>query len=258
MAEALLLAHSELILGGQKSGKSVRAERLAAAWLAQHPGHRAVLVATAEAWDDEMRERIARHQRERAQRVPGLRTVEEADDLAGVIAHESRADTLLVVDCLTLWLTRLTMPMQGPACSDADLQCRVQALVGIAPAPDFTEDLMWAEFTSDQRAAIERDGLWMRPSDYGNPYPITRALIEDGRRHLLLRGPLALDAPVRILQGMADPDVPWRHALRIAEALTGGDVQVSLVKDGDHRLSRPQDLALLGGTLAPLLREDGG
>lgn len=129
MAEALVLARSELILGGQKSGKSVRAERLAAAWLAQHPDHRAALVATAEAWDDEMGERIARHQRERAQRVPGLRTVEEADDLAGVIAHESRADTLLVVDCLTLWLTRLTMPMQGPACSDADLQCRVQALV---------------------------------------------------------------------------------------------------------------------------------
>lgn len=129
MAEALVLARSELILGGQKSGKSVRAERLAAAWLAQHPDHRAALVATAEAWDDEMGERIARHQRERAQRVPGLRTVEEADDLAGVIARASRADTLLVVDCLTLWLTRLTMPMQGTACSDADLQSRVQALV---------------------------------------------------------------------------------------------------------------------------------
>jgi len=130
------------------------------------------------------------------------------------------------------------------------------ALVGIAPAPDFTEDLMWAQFTPEIRAAIEREGVWHRPSDYGAPYPITRALIEEGRDHLLLRAPIALDAPVRILQGMDDPDVPWRHALRIAEAITGGDVRVTLVKDGDHRLSRPADLALLGETLAPLLRED--
>ena len=134
----------------------------------------------------------------------------------------------------------------------------VRALVGIAPAPDFTEDLMWAEFTPAQRAAIEREGVWHRPSEYGAPYPITRALIEDGRRHLLLRGPLPVDAPVRILQGQQDPDVPWDHALRIAKALTGEDVRVHLVKDGDHRLSRPQDLALLGETLAPLLRQDGG
>jgi pimeloyl-ACP methyl ester carboxylesterase len=100
--------------------------------------------------------------------------------------------------------------------------------------------------------------LWMRPSEYGAPYPITRALIEDGRRHLLLRGPLDLDVPLRILQGQRDPDVPWDHALRIAKAVTGGDVRVQLIKDGDHRLSRPQDLALLGETLAPLLREDAG
>ena len=130
------------------------------------------------------------------------------------------------------------------------------ALVGIAPAPDFTEELMWAQFTPEIRAAIEREGVWHRPSDYGAPYPITRALIEEGRDHLLLCGPIAIEAPVRILQGMDDPDVPWRHALRIAEAITGGDVRVTLVKDGDHRLSRPADLALLGETLAPLLRED--
>lgn len=135
---------------------------------------------------------------------------------------------------------------------------RVRALVGIAPAPDFTEDLMWAGFAPEIRAAIEREGVWHRPSAYGAPYPITRALIEDGRRHLLLRGPVALDVPVRILQGQQDPDVPWEHALRMAAALTGGDVQLHLVKDGDHRLSRPQDLALLGRVLAPLLGEDGG
>jgi pimeloyl-ACP methyl ester carboxylesterase len=134
----------------------------------------------------------------------------------------------------------------------------VRALVGIAPAPDFTEDLMWAEFTPEIRAAIERDGIWHRPSEYGAPYPITRALIEDGRENLLLRGPLAVEVPVRILQGQRDPDVPWHHALRIAEALTGDDVRVHLIKDGDHRLSRPQDLSLLGETLAPFLSEDGG
>jgi pimeloyl-ACP methyl ester carboxylesterase len=117
---------------------------------------------------------------------------------------------------------------------------------------------MWAEFSAEQREAILRDGVWMRPSEYGAPYPITRALIEDGRDHLLLRGAIAIEAPLRILQGQRDPDVPWRHALRIAEAVAGEDVRVHLVKDGDHRLSRPQDLALLGETLAPLLLEDGG
>ncbi|MCA4921087.1 MAG: alpha/beta hydrolase, partial [Roseomonas sp.] len=128
-----------------------------------------------------------------------------------------------------------------------------QALIGIAPAPDFTEDLMWAEFPPAVREAILRDGVWHRPSEYGAPYPITRALIEDGRNQLLLRGPIALDCPLRILQGQQDPDVPWRHALRIAEAVTGGDVRVTLIKDGDHRLSREGDLAVLGETVAPLL-----
>ena len=129
----------------------------------------------------------------------------------------------------------------------------VQALIGIAPAPDFTEDLMWAEFPPAVREAIMRDGVWHRPSDYGAPNPITRALIEDGRNQLLLRAPIALDCPLRILQGQQDPDVPWRHALRIAEAVTGGDVRVTLIKDGDHRLSREADLAVLGETVAGLI-----
>lgn len=134
---------------------------------------------------------------------------------------------------------------------------RVRALVGIAPAPDFTEDLMWARFPPAVRAAIERDGAWRRPSDYGEPYPITRALIEDGRRHLLLGGRIGVTAPVRILQGDADPDVPWQHALRLATALDSEDVRVTLVKGGDHRLSTPRDLSLLGETLGALLGEDG-
>jgi len=104
------IARSELILGGQKSGKSRRAELLARQWLAQSPAHRALLIATGQAWDDEMRERIARHQRERATRVPGLATLEEPCDLAGALARHSAPDTLVVVDCLTLWLTHWLMP----------------------------------------------------------------------------------------------------------------------------------------------------
>jgi len=102
---------TELILGGQKSGKSRRAELLARDWLAQSGDHRAVLIATGQAWDDEMRERIARHQRDRALRVPGLQTVEEPRDLAAALARHGTAHTLVVVDCLTLWLTHWTMPI---------------------------------------------------------------------------------------------------------------------------------------------------
>jgi adenosylcobinamide kinase / adenosylcobinamide-phosphate guanylyltransferase len=112
MAEALTIARSELILGGQKSGKSRRAELLARTWLAQSAQHKATLIATGQAGDEEMRARIARHQRERAVRVPGLQTVEEPLRLAEAIAAHSRPDTLLVVDCLTLWLTNQLMPLQ--------------------------------------------------------------------------------------------------------------------------------------------------
>jgi adenosylcobinamide kinase / adenosylcobinamide-phosphate guanylyltransferase len=108
----MTIAKSELILGGQKSGKSRRAELLARQWLAQSPNHRAVLIATAQPWDDEMRQRIARHQADRAERVPGMATVEEPVALAEAIARHSQADTLVVVDCLTLWLTNLLMPAE--------------------------------------------------------------------------------------------------------------------------------------------------
>ena len=107
------IARSELILGGQKSGKSRRAELLARQWLAASSGHRAVLIATGQPWDDEMRARIERHQRERAVRVPGLATLEEPRDLAGTLMQHGRADTLIVVDCLTLWLTNWLMPAEA-------------------------------------------------------------------------------------------------------------------------------------------------
>lgn len=106
----LRVVSSELVLGGQKSGKTARAEALAAAWLDASPQHRAIYIATAQAWDEEMRERIERHRRDRADRVPRMQTVEEPVELARAIGQHSRADTLIVVDCLTLWLTALLMP----------------------------------------------------------------------------------------------------------------------------------------------------
>lgn len=122
---------------------------------------------------------------------------------------------------------------------------RVKGLVLIAPAPDFTEKLMWPEFTPQQQAEILQEGFLLRPSDYGEPYPITRALIEDGRKWSILGAPIAFAGPVRILQGMQDPDVPWGHALRLTETLTSPDTILTLIKDGDHRLSRDEDIARL-------------
>lgn len=134
---------------------------------------------------------------------------------------------------------------------------RIAALAGIAAAPDFTQALMWEQFSFEQRATLMQSGVLHLASQYGGPTLITRTLIEDGRDHLLLTAPIALDCPVRLLHGQNDPDVPWEMALTIAEQITGGDVQVTLVKDGNHRLSRPQDLALLRRVIAPLLGQDG-
>ncbi len=113
MAETFSIARTELILGGQKSGKSRRAELLAREWLAKSPSHKAVLIATGQPWDDEMRERIARHQADRAERVPGMRTLEEPLALPDALAKSSAPDTLVVIDCLTLWLTNMLMPAEG-------------------------------------------------------------------------------------------------------------------------------------------------
>jgi pimeloyl-ACP methyl ester carboxylesterase len=132
---------------------------------------------------------------------------------------------------------------------------RIAGLIGLASAPDFTAKLMWPAFTDAQRDAIIDHGVLHLPSQYGEPTPITRALIEDGRRHAVLDAPIPLACPVRILQGMRDPDVPWRHALALVEAIQGDDVRLHLIKDGDHRLSRPEDLRLLAETLDSLLAQ---
>jgi pimeloyl-ACP methyl ester carboxylesterase len=129
---------------------------------------------------------------------------------------------------------------------------RIAGIIGIAPAPDFTSELMWPGFTDAQRDEVIERGVLHLPSQYGEPTPITRALIEDGRQHRVLDARIPLACPVRILQGMRDPDVPWQHALRLVDALDSEDVRLHLIKDGDHRLSRPEDLRLLAETLDAL------
>ncbi|MGE0565436.1 MAG: alpha/beta hydrolase [Pseudolabrys sp.] len=119
-------------------------------------------------------------------------------------------------------------------------------MVLIAPAPDFTEELMWKEFSPEIKREIEEKGSWARPSDYSEePYIITRALIEDGRKHLVLGGLIETGCPVRILQGVQDTDVPWGHAAELLTRFATDDVVFTLIKDGDHRLSRPEDIERL-------------
>lgn len=174
---------------------------------------------------------------------------------------EWTADALLLIDRVTAGpLVLIGSSMGGWVALLAALARpgRVAALVGIAPAPDFTEALMWDAMLPAERSALLRDGVMHVSSQYGDPTPVTRALIEDGRRHLLMGSPIPIGCPVRLLHGQQDPDVPWETSLRLAERLDSPDVQVTLVKDGDHRLSRPADLALLRRLVAPLLRRDGG
>jgi pimeloyl-ACP methyl ester carboxylesterase len=119
----------------------------------------------------------------------------------------------------------------------------VAGLVLIAPAVDFTEELMWKRFTPAIKAELAEKGVWERPSAYApEPYLVTKGLIEEGRNHLLLGGMIETGCPVRILQGVEDPDVPWQHAGELTSRLASDDVVLTLVKDGDHRLSRPEDI----------------
>jgi pimeloyl-ACP methyl ester carboxylesterase len=134
---------------------------------------------------------------------------------------------------------------------------RIGALVGIAAAPDFTEDLIWASLPEAARATLLGEGTVRVPSAYGEDQLLTRALIEEGRSHLLLGAPIPLTCPLRLLHGQADRDVPWHTSLRLAERWAGEDVVVVLMKDGGHRLSRPQDMAALRRLVSPLLLQDG-
>lgn len=160
-----------------------------------------------------------------------------ADDAVAVLDELTAGPQILVGSSMGGWIMLLAA-LARPQ--------RVAGLVGIAAAPDFTEDLIWARATTAQQAALESLGYVDNPSDYSEtPYRITRRLIEEGRRHLLLAKPIPLTCPVRLIHGLADADVPWQTSLRLAEALESRDVEVTLVKGGGHRLSEPQDLARL-------------
>ena len=166
-----------------------------------------------------------------------------ADTLA-VLDRMSEGPQVLVGSSMGAWLALLA------ALARPD---RVAGLLLIAPAVDFTEALLWKSFDAAVQRQIWEQGEWLRPSQYGpDPYPITRRLIEDGRKHLLLGKPLPLACPVRIVQGMADPDVPWPHAMSLLDAL-GPDTELTLVKAGDHRLSKPHEIDLILRTLGAMI-----
>lgn len=165
-------------------------------------------------------------------------TVQIIDEVAG------EGDVILIGSSMGGWAALLAA---------LDRPQRVVGLLLIAPAPDFTQDLMWDHFGADIRKQIEDTGLYLEPSEYGDPMPISKTLIEDGRNHLLLNAPIAYLGPVRILQGVQDVDVPFAHAQRLIKALESEDVEMTLVKSGDHRLSSATDLRRLSRALEDLL-----
>jgi pimeloyl-ACP methyl ester carboxylesterase len=168
-----------------------------------------------------------------------------AADAIAVIDHVADGSLVLVGSSMGGWIMLLAA-LARPE--------RIAGLVGLAAAPDFTEALIWNRLTDEERARLQDAGRLVTPSAYADePTVITRALIEEGRRHLLLSAPVGIRCPVRLLHGMADPDVPHRLSLDLADRLAGDDVRVTLIKAGDHRLSRAEDLALLGATIEDLI-----
>lgn len=159
-----------------------------------------------------------------------------AADARAVIEALTDGPQVLVGSSMGGWISALLI---------REIPERLAGFVGIAAAPDFTEDSMWAGFAADDRAALERDGVVHLPSDYGDPYPITRRLIEDGRQNLVLRDRLAMPFPVRLLQGTEDADVDRQVALNLLDHIEGPDVRLTLLKGADHRFSTPECIALV-------------
>jgi pimeloyl-ACP methyl ester carboxylesterase len=170
-----------------------------------------------------------------------------SEDTLAVLDQVAQGPQVLVGSSMGGWIM-LLVALARPE--------RVAGLVGIAPAADATEALMWANLTDDIKETLRREGVWYRPSQYSDePYAITLNFIEEGRKHLLLDRPIEVACPVRILHGMADPDVPWEHSLRLVEALSSDDVTLTYIKQGDHRLSEPADIERLCETVEGLCQE---
>jgi pimeloyl-ACP methyl ester carboxylesterase len=169
------------------------------------------------------------------------------EDSVAVFERFAKGPQVLIGSSMGGWLALLLVR----ALKERNTAGSVAGLVLIAPAVDFTEELMWKNFSPEVKRQIETEGSWQRPSQYSEgAYPITRGLIEDGREHLLLGGLIETGCPVRILQGVQDPDVPWQHVVELSSRLARDDVVLTLVKDGDHRLSRPEDIERLTAAVA--------
>jgi pimeloyl-ACP methyl ester carboxylesterase len=165
-------------------------------------------------------------------------------DSVGVFDACCRGPQVLVGSSMGAWLALLLV--RALRRRQQAEEASIAGLVLVAPAVDFTEELMWKRFPPAIRRELEDNGVWARPSEYSSdPYLVTRQLIEEGRNHLLLGGMIETGCPVRILQGVEDADVPWRHAVELVSRLASDDVVLTLVKDGDHRLSRPEDIERL-------------
>lgn len=180
------------------------------------------------------------------------------EDSVAVVERFCEGPQILIGSSMGGWmallLAREIRKRQEKPEANQQAKASLAGLVLIAPAPDFTEELMWKTFSPEVKKEIETKGFWLRPSDYGDgsPYPITRNLIEEGRNHLVLGSAIDLGCPVRILQGARDPDVPWQHAFALTHRLPADDVVLTLIQDGDHRLSRPQDIARILAAVAEI------
>ena len=175
-------------------------------------------------------------------------------DSLAVFEAFCRGPQVVVGSSMGGWISLLMLrELKARAASGRAAAASVAGLVLVAPAIDFTEVLMWQKFPAEVKQTIEREGAWNRPSAYSpEPYPITRRLIEEGRSHLLLGRLIEIGCPVRILQGVQDPDVPWQHAMRLTHRLPAEDVVLTMIQDGDHRLSRPQDIARIIAAVAEI------
>lgn len=179
------------------------------------------------------------------------------EDSIAVFEAFCRGSQIVVGSSMGGWIALLLVQeLKRRAMAKPAQTASIAGLVLIAPAVDFTEVLMWQRFPRKVKRELEETGVWARPSEYADePYLITRHLIEEGRSHLLLGGMIETGCPVRILQGVQDPDVPWNHAVELVSRLAQDDVVLTLVKDGDHRLSRPEDIERLTGTIEELTHD---